>query len=102
MKVINYKKYIEDKLLILSRKIESNGKLNILDYHVYAEKFYCDLLNLFYGYSLCNLNMSQQNAEAIDLIDNENKIVIQISATSSRQKIEDSLSKDIIKKYTEK
>jgi hypothetical protein len=39
------------------------------------------------------------NVEAIDLIDHTNKIIIQVSATSSKPKIESSLSKQSLKDY---
>ena len=41
----------------------------------------------------------QQNTEGIDLIDMENKILIQVSSTCTKAKVEDSLNKDIFKKY---
>lgn len=96
---INYYNYIDEKLHILSRRIESNGKLNMLQLHNHAESFYTHFFNLLYNYNLRNLNKSLQNVEAIDLIDENNKIAIQVSATSSKQKIEIALSKESLKKY---
>jgi len=40
-----------------------------------------------------------QNVEAIDLIDHENKIIIQVSATTTKAKVESALEKDIIKEF---
>ena len=94
-----YYNYIEEKLHTLSGRIETRGKLNLLDLHVHSENFYRDFFNLLYGYKLENMNSKLQNVEAIDLIDHKNKILIQVSATSTKQKIELALSKDIIKKY---
>ena len=48
-----------------------------------------------YDYNLVNLNCIKQNAEGIDLIDTKNKIVIQVSATCTKEKIENSLNKGI-------
>jgi len=52
-----------------------------------------------YCWTVTNENDNKQNIEAIDLIDQTNKFVIQVSATASKQKIENSLSKDSIKNY---
>jgi hypothetical protein len=47
------------------------------------------------------LNEQKQNVEAIDLIYHSEKIVIQVSSTNTKQKVEDSLKKDLIKTYSE-
>lgn len=90
---------IEDRINFLAFRIISRGCLNILDFHVHAESFYQYFLNEVYGWNVTNENDIKQNAEAIDLIDHTNKFVIQVSSTSSKQKIESSLSKDSIKNY---
>ena len=94
-----YFNIIEDKLNHLATRIKSRGKLNILDLHGHSENFYQYFLNELYGWDLKNENVNKQNVEAIDLIDTSNKIVIQVSATATKQKIESSLSKDSIKHY---
>ena len=43
-------------------------------------------------YNLKNLNETLQNVEAIDLIDEKKKIVIQVSSTNKKKKIESSLN----------
>lgn len=68
---------------------------------MHSENFYMHFLNLLYNFNLDNLNKSLQNVEAIDLIDHKNKIVIQVSSTSTKQKIESALNKDIIQNYTD-
>jgi hypothetical protein len=94
-----YFSYIEEKLNILAVRVNSRGRLNILDLHGHAENFYRELLNELYGWSLANINTKSHNVESIDLIDDGNKIVIQISATNTKKKIEDSLSKYTISRY---
>lgn len=96
-----YYTYIEEKLHVLSRRIESRGKLNFLDLHLHAENFYFHFFNLLYGYELVNMNKILQNAEAIDLIDKKNKIIIQVSSTSTKQKIESALSKKSLEDYSD-
>jgi hypothetical protein len=94
-----YFDYIEEKLNLLALRINARGKLNILNLHVHSENFYIHFFNDLFGWKLENLNKSQQNVEAIDLIDHTNKFIIQISATNTKTKIESALSKNIFKKY---
>ena len=95
-----YCNYIDEKLHILAHRIDTNGKLNMLHLHMHSESFYQHLFNLLYDYNLINLNESLQNVEAIDLIDTKKKIVIQVSSTATKQKIESSLEKKLIQKYS--
>lgn len=94
-----YFEYIDEKIHILAHRIQTKGKLNILNLHLHSENFYLHFFNLLYGYELINLNSNTQNVEAIDLIDLKNKILFQVSATCTKQKIESTLAKDIFKKY---
>ncbi len=82
---------IHEKLAILSTEIRLRGKFNMLDINVIAESFFADLLNLIFGYQLKNINLFEQNAKAIDLIDTENKIIVQVSSDNSKEKIQTSL-----------
>lgn len=94
-----YFDYIEEKLNTLSSRVASRGKLNILNLHIHSENFYRDFFNLLYDYKLKNLNEIKQNIEAVDLISEEEKIFIQISATCTKDKIEGSLNKKLLKDY---
>jgi hypothetical protein len=71
------------------------GKLNILNNHVHCEDFYADLLNLVYGYQLKNMNAMDQNADGFDLIDEVGKLLLQVSATATKRKLEWSLTRDL-------
>lgn len=95
----NYFNYIEEKLNVLSYRITERGKLNILDLNIHSETFFADFLNMLYDLKLQNMNISVQNIEAIDLIDNENRIIAQVSSTCTKQKVESSLSKKIFEDY---
>lgn len=94
-----YFNYIDEKLHVLARRIETRGKLNLLDIHLHSENFYLHFFNLLYGYKLENLNSRLQNVEAIDLIDHTNRIAIQVSATCTKQKVESALNKEILHNY---
>lgn len=88
-----YYNFIEERLITLCTRVELRGKINILDYHLHSENFYRDLFNKLYTWNLENLNSQVQNVEAIDLVDRTNNIVIQISATNTKLKIDTALSK---------
>ncbi|PWJ88992.1 hypothetical protein C7380_1165 [Oceanotoga teriensis] len=94
-----YFNYIENKLQVLSNSVATRGKLNVLDYNIYSETFFANLLNMIFNFNLENMNTFKQNIEGIDLIDNENKIIAQVSSTSTKQKIEKSLEKEIFNNY---
>lgn len=99
MKRTQYFNYIEEKLNTLAYRIDVRGKINILDLNIHSETFFADLCNMIFNLNLVNLNTFVQNTEGIDLIDDINKIVIQVSSTCSKTKIEDSLSKKIYENY---
>lgn len=90
---------IEERLNLLALRVTERGRLNILDFHGHSENFYQYFLNEVFKWAVTNENDIRQNVEAIDLIDHTNKLVIQVSATASKQKIETSLSKDSIGNY---
>ena len=90
-----YYNYIEERLNFLAYRIEKRGKINLLDLNIHSETFFAELFNILYNYNLVNLNYIKQNTEGIDLIDTKNKIIIQVSATSTKEKIENSLNKGI-------
>lgn len=85
----------EQRLSTLCTRVELRGKLNILNFHLHAENFYLNFLNILFGFSLKNMNQVTQNAEGIDLIDDVNKLVLQVSSTASKTKVESALSKDL-------
>lgn len=93
MNRVTYYNYIEERLTTLCSRVESRGKINILDYHLHSENFYRDLFNKLYTWNLENLNSQIHNVEAIDLVDKRNNIVIQVSATNTKSKIDNTLSK---------
>lgn len=96
----NYFNYIEEKINLLATRINTRAKLNILDLNIYSEGFYISFLNELFGWKLGNANIEQQNIAAIDLIDHTNKLVIQVSSTNTKNKINSSLKKNIIEQYS--
>ena len=94
-----YFNFIEERLNLLAQRLESRGSLNILDLNIHAENFYLHFFNLLFGWNLTNINAIQQNAAGIDLVDTTNRIIIQVSATATKQKIESALNKKDISNY---
>lgn len=93
-----YFNYIEEKMNILSYRIRNRGKINLLDLNIYSETFFAELMNHLLDYSFRNINPIKQNTEGIDLIDEKNKIIAQVSSTCTKQKIESSLNKEIFQR----
>lgn len=86
---------IEFKLSTLATRLELRGRLNLLELNLHSENFYVSFLNLLFSWQLKNLNTAQQNAPGLDLVDDVNEIVAQVSATATKQKIESALSKNL-------
>lgn len=91
----NYFDSIEYALTRLATRIEIRGSLNILNLNLHSENFYLNFLNLLFGWNLKNQNTLYQNTAGVDLSDSMNKIIVQVSAKASKQKIESALAKDL-------
>lgn len=83
------------RLSLLCFEVEVRGKLNVLNYHLHCEDFYIGLFNNLFNYSLKNTNENSSNAAGIDLLDSNQKIVLQVSSTATKDKIESALTKDL-------
>lgn len=90
---------IISKLAYISTEVKLNGSLNLLDVNVLSEDVLKTIMNIIYGYNLQNANIERQNIKAIDLVDYNAKIIIQVSAENSRTKVQNSLSKIDISKF---
>ena len=90
-----YFDFIESSLSLLATRLRMRGGLNILDLNLHSENFYLHFFKVLFGWELENLNAVQQNSPGIDLVDNTNKIVVQVSATATKQRIESALTKDL-------
>lgn len=102
MAKLQREEYISDilgRLSGLAYNVRLRASLNLLDLHVISEDFYVGLLNLIYGWNLRNANSSQQNAPGIDLVDDTKLILVQVTGSCTKGKIDHSL-KEIPEKYT--
>lgn len=92
--------YINERLATHAVQINTSGKLNQLGPHNHSEFLYEHFLNKLYGWKLRNINKRKSNVESIDLIEDDKKFVVQVSAVCTKQKIESSLAGSTIKNYT--
>ncbi|MCO4782664.1 MAG: SMEK domain-containing protein [Candidatus Cloacimonetes bacterium] len=92
---------ITSGLSILTHKTEMCGSINLLNLNTAAEDFYCQLLNLCFGYELENMNEIASNTASIDLGDKVNRIAFQVTADSSLKKTKKTVNKFIEKKLYE-
>lgn len=101
MKGEKYFEYIKKQLYEYVLKLECDAKFNLLNEHIYAEHFFKRLFNILYDYELENVNKYKSNVEAIDLIDENKKIIIQVSAQQRniKEKIKESLTKLSMEHY---
>ena len=98
----SYFNYIHEKLTVLMYQVQQNGKLNLLDLNIYSENFFADLCNIIFDYKLVNMNAIKQNIESIDLKDDINKVLIQVTSTCTKHKIESTLNKSSLAEYSKK
>ncbi len=91
--------FIEEHLNLLRYRIDARASLNLQDLNVHAESFFMHFLNLLYGWNLTNLNTDKINSPGVDLLYKESKILIQVSSTATKRKIEDSLKKIDLNTY---
>lgn len=83
----------------LKMQIQSYNQQNMHDINIHCENLFLNLLNLTYGWHLQNLNVDNRNEPGVDLVDYENKILIQVSSTCTKEKIQSSIQKINMEKY---
>ncbi|WP_040324504.1 SMEK domain-containing protein [Lancefieldella rimae] len=88
-------------LVRLGSELQNEANNNYLSQAVHAEETYKRILNVVYGWSLRNLNQDERNASAVDLIDEANHIVVQISVSATRQKVKNTLANHSIEQYAQ-
>ncbi len=92
--------YISERLSTLSTLVKMSGKINVLLFHNHSENFYQYFFKILYDWDLVDLNTDQKSEEAIDLFCEDKKLIVQVSATATKSKIEDSIKKLNISKYS--
>jgi len=100
--------YIKKKLIHIHSQVTIDSAFNLHDINITAEDMFMHLLNDVYGLELVNANKIYDNFPTVDLIDEENKQVIQVTSSISTTKINKTLkgiekfkTDDDLKKYAE-
>ncbi|GKX66879.1 SMEK domain-containing protein [Inconstantimicrobium mannanitabidum] len=92
-------------LALLQYYIKFNNKLSKYDVNKDCEYFFCDLFNIAYDLELSNMNRIQKNYPSIDLGSTNDKISVQITATTSKKKVDETIQgfedKELYKEYKE-
>lgn len=91
LKLEEYIKGIIECLLRLKADIELANSIKRYDVNLSAEDIYRDILNALFEWELKNLNNTRPNAKAIDLIDAEKRILVQVSSRRDKVKVQESL-----------
>lgn len=91
---------ITSRLSYLSSEVRLNGSINLLDSNVLSEDIFKTILNIVYGLNLHNANLDEQNNKAIDLVDDAAKVIFQVSSDNSKKKVQKSLDKIELPKYS--
>ena len=79
-----------------SEEVKQYNSIGLYDINIHAENFLIPVLNKSLDLDLENLNISnRKNYPSIDLADFKNRVGIQISSTSTTQKVTDTLTKFI-------
>ncbi|MGV0026512.1 SMEK domain-containing protein [Phormidesmis priestleyi] len=98
----SYFKEIGNNLALLQQSIEFRTASNLHDLGILAEDFVKDLLNIVFDFQLENLNSINSNQAGIDVGDTLNKVAVQVTSTTSRQKVKTTIDKFISHKLYEK
>jgi len=85
------KEYIKKKLIEIHSTIEIDKKFNLQDVNIKAEEIFRRVLNATYSWNLIDANKKIKNFPAIDLIDESEKIVLQVTSSLGTAKINDTL-----------
>lgn len=84
---------INEQLSWLTTIVQTEVKNNLSSRNVLAETTLAGLLNRMEGWNLINANRIQANYPAVDLVDRDNRVAVQISSTNSLEKIRNTLVK---------
>jgi hypothetical protein len=86
--------YVKEQLIFLKTKVDLENQLNLNDINKLCETIFMNILNDTYDFNLKNANnVFHENYPAIDLIDDKNKIVFQVTSTTTTKKIRDTIQK---------
>jgi hypothetical protein len=91
---MNRQKLINEITELFARfraEVENLNSMSLYDINVHSENVLIPILNKVFDLNLINANYEEKNASAVDLIDKENRVAIQVTSTSDSQKIKKTL-----------
>ncbi|WP_168796413.1 SMEK domain-containing protein [Flagellimonas onchidii] len=84
---------ISTKFGIIKEKLLIENSINDLSLNIHLENTYLKILNNLYGYNLKNANLFKRNFVAVDGVDHEDRVFVQVTSTFSVEKITATLKK---------
>lgn len=78
-------------LSALETYIKGQAKFNLVSSNVVAESFYAIFFNALYELNLQNLNLVEHNAKSIDLIDDTQNEIVQVTSNNRKNKLLETL-----------
>lgn len=78
---------------VLHYMVAKSGKRGRYDLHVHSEDFVAGILNALHGWKLKNANEKVSNVAAVDLIDREIGIGVQVSSDKTSDKVNSTIKK---------
>lgn len=78
---------------VLDYIVAKSGKRGRYDAHVHSEDFVASILNALHGWKLATVNREVSNVAAIDLLDSENRIGVQVTSDKTSAKINSTIEK---------
>ena len=91
--------YVRSQLSWIKSKVELDNQLGLYDINKLGENIFMHILNDVYDLNLKNANLIEENFPAIDLVDDVNQIVIQVTSTTKPNKLRSTIEK--FKKLTQ-
>lgn len=85
--------YIKKKLTDIFAKVTIDNSIGLLNINKRSENIFMHILNSTYGWNLKNANQIQDNFPAIDLFDDSEKIVVQVTASTDTKKVRYTIEK---------
>lgn len=96
----------EEEIKIIIRELEKlksliqiENRLNLTDKNIFLEDVICQIMNILNGYSLKNANLNICNYPCIDLLDDNQKIAVQVTTNVTHAKIQKTLDNFFQKEY---
>lgn len=85
-------KLISNELAKLEIQIRNLNSQNLCDLNIFCENLIRVLMNITFGFKLKNTNSRTANYPSLDLVDDNNRISVQISSDKSKAKIQKTLN----------